>query len=123
VQLAAGTIEPGGPRATREAAAKFLVRVRELVGERRFLHWQVAFPGVWENWESITPVGGFDAVIGNPPWDRMKLQEAEWFAARFPDIARTERSSDRTKLIADKKRKSADSRAILIGRRGQQNPR
>ena len=25
---------------------------------------------------------GFDAVIGNPPWDRMKLQQVEWFATR-----------------------------------------
>ena len=31
--------------------------------------------------------GGFDAVIGNPPWDRIKLQEVEWFATREPDIA------------------------------------
>ena len=29
--------------------------------------------------------GGFDAVIGNPPWDRIKLQEVEWFATRAPE--------------------------------------
>ena len=26
--------------------------------------------------------GGFDAVIGNPPWDRIKLQEVEWLETR-----------------------------------------
>ena len=31
--------------------------------------------------------GGFDAVIGNPPWDRIKLQEVEWFATRAPELA------------------------------------
>lgn len=24
--------------------------------------------------------------MGNPPWDRLKLQEVEWFAARKPEI-------------------------------------
>jgi hypothetical protein len=33
----------------------------------RPLHWQPAFPGVWTEWESSDPSGGFDAVIGNPP--------------------------------------------------------
>ena len=32
-------------------------------------------------------MGGFDAVIGNPPWDRIKLQEVEWFATRSPELA------------------------------------
>ena len=60
---------------------------RELMSDERFLHWQVAFPGVWTNWEAETLDGGFDAVIGNPPWDRMKLQQVEWFAERRPEIA------------------------------------
>ncbi len=55
VQLAAGEIQPEGPSATRDAAAKFLARVRELVSERRFLHWQVAFPGVWDDWRAPRP--------------------------------------------------------------------
>ncbi len=52
-----------------------------------FLHWEVAFPGVWSRWQDNHPEGGFDAVIGNPPWDRIKLQEVEWFATRSPDLA------------------------------------
>ena len=58
------------------------------VAEREgFLHWEAAFPGVWTGWQDNHPQGGFDAVIGNPPWDRIKLQEVEWFATRSPDIA------------------------------------
>ena len=52
-----------------------------------FLHWEVAFPGVWRGWQDTRPQGGFDAVIGNPPWDRIKLQEVEWFATRAPGLA------------------------------------
>ena len=53
-----------------------------------FLHWEVAFPGVWRSWQNTYPEGGFDAVIGNPPWDRIKFQEVEWFATRAREIAR-----------------------------------
>ena len=52
-----------------------------------FLHWEAAFPGVWRKWQDQQPAGGFDAVIGNPPWDRIKLQEVEWFASRSPELA------------------------------------
>ena len=65
------------------------------------MNWQVAFPGVWSEWESAGLTGGFDAVIGNPPWDRMKLQQVEWFAARRRDIAMTQRAADRKRMIAD----------------------
>jgi hypothetical protein len=71
----------------------------EPVAQEHFLHWEVAFPGVWRNWQSAAPEGGFDAVIGNPPWDRMKMQEVEWFAARAPTIARQARAADRKRLI------------------------
>ena len=31
--------------------------------------------------------GGFDVILGNPPWERVKLQEKEFFAGRDPEIA------------------------------------
>ena len=55
--------------------------------DEAFLHWETAFPGVWRDWQDVHPQGGFDAVIGNPPWDRIKLQEVEWFAPRDSEIA------------------------------------
>ncbi len=41
--------------------------------EEHFLHWQVAFPGIWRQWESAELHGGFDAVIGNPPYVRQEI--------------------------------------------------
>ena len=58
-----------------------------IADREKFLHWEVAFPGVWHGWQDARPQGGFDAVIGNPPWDRIKLQEVEWFATRKPELA------------------------------------
>ena len=85
------------------ALKSLLQKAQELTDEQRFLHWQIAFPGVWQNWTSVAPNGGFDAVIGNPPWDRMKMQEVEWFAARAPQVAHQARAADRKRLIAEMK--------------------
>lgn len=93
-----------------EMATRFVAildAARELIEEEHFLNWQVAFPGVWTEWESGERKGGFDAVVGNPPWDRMKLQQVEWFAARRREIALAQRASDRAKMIA-KLQKNAD---------------
>ena len=60
---------------------------RSIAEREGFLHWEAAFPGVWHEWQDARPQGGFDAVIGNPPWDRIKLQEVEWFATRSPELA------------------------------------
>jgi Eco57I restriction-modification methylase len=38
-----------------------------------FLHWQVAFPGIWRDWANADLNGGFDAIIGNPPYVRQEL--------------------------------------------------
>jgi len=92
------------PKINREADQRFseiLIDARTLIAEENFLNWQVAFPGIWSNWENETLTGGFDAVVGNPPWDRMKLQQVEWFAERRREIAFAQRASDRKTMIAD----------------------
>jgi hypothetical protein len=93
------------PVEAHSATLKFVSEARALAADRHFLHWEAAFPGVWEEWESNVPRGGFDAVIGNPPWDRMKMQEVEWFEARVPPIALAQRASDRKRLVADLRKK------------------
>ena len=72
---------------------------RTIARRERFLHWEAAFPGVWRQWQERRPGGGFDAVIGNPPWDRIKLQEVEWFATRAPEIARAPTAAARRAAI------------------------
>ncbi len=70
-----------------------------IVSHEGFLHWEVAFPGVWHRWQKSRPQGGFDAVIGNPPWDRIKLQEVEWFATRDIELALAPTAAARRKGI------------------------
>ena len=103
VPIARGKKTPETGKAKAEEVDAFTSiweRARALIGEERFLNWQISFPGVWDNWASKGLEGGFDAVIGNPPWDRIKLQQVEWFAARRPEIALAARSADRARMIA-----------------------
>ncbi len=90
-----------GLSGSAEADLPHLMDALALVASERFLNWQVAFPGVWSEWEANELTGGFDAVIGNPPWDRMKLQQVEWFSARRREIAVAPRAADRKRMIAE----------------------
>ena len=56
---------------------------------------------MWERWQDTHLRGGFDAVIGNPPWDRIKLQEVEWFASRAPELARAPTAAARRNAIKE----------------------
>jgi hypothetical protein len=41
----------------------------------------------------------FDVVLVNPPWERFKLQDREWFAARCPAVAAAPDAHSRRQLI------------------------
>ena len=101
IDIASGKIEVLTGVEGGERFARLLDEARELLDDERFFNWQVVFPGVWSEWESNGIHGGFDAVIGNPPWDRMKLQQVEWFASRRREIALAQRAADRKRMIAD----------------------
>ena len=101
IDIALGKIEVLTGVEGSERFARLLDQAREILNDERFFNWQVAFPGVWSEWESNGIHGGFDAVIGNPPWDRMKLQQVEWFASRRREIALARRAADRKRMIAD----------------------
>lgn len=60
--------------------------------EHKFFHWPLEFPDVFEQ-------GGFDVMLGNPPWERIKLEEQQFFATRDIAIAKAKNKSGRTKLI------------------------
>ena len=78
-----------------QAANALLDEARTLAESEHFLHWWSTFPTVFRADGS----GGFDVVIANPPWDRIKLQQVEWFAERDPAIAAQPRAADRKALI------------------------
>ena len=100
VRIATGEVEVTRDSPVHERFTQILDEARRVVAEERLFNWQPAFPSVWTDWDAAEWRGGFDAVIGNPPWDRMKLQQVEWFAWRRPKIALAQRAADRRQMIA-----------------------
>ena len=81
----------------------------EALGVRyRFLHLHVAFPEVFHvpaDWRQADGsatgwAGGFDAVLGNPPWDQIQYDPQETFAVTHPEIAKAPTMAKRNRLIA-----------------------
>ena len=64
------------------------------------MDWPNTFPQVFNR-----PQRGFDCVIGNPPWERMKLQEREFFDGVVPEIASAVSAATRRELIAGLQRR------------------
>jgi len=56
--------------------------VKQLARDYKFFHWHVEYPEIFTE---DNP--GFDAVLGNPPWEHTELKEKEFFANTRPDIA------------------------------------
>ena len=88
-------------RGLDERFVEVLEDAGKLVAAEGFFDWRMSFPGVRSNWEDADLHGGFDASIGNPPWDRTRLQQVEWFAARRREISLARRAADRKRTIAD----------------------
>ncbi|WP_283134650.1 Eco57I restriction-modification methylase domain-containing protein [Rhizohabitans arisaemae] len=102
--LTTGTIRRlGEGGALSEAQANEL---GTLTQRYRFFHWHLEFPEVFRvggsgpdlnpdtGWE-----GGFTCVLGNPPWEKVKLSEKEFFATRDEAIATAGNKAARGRLI------------------------
>jgi hypothetical protein len=78
----------------------------------RVFHWPLEFPHVF--FAEPAYCRGFDVVLGNPPWERIKLQEQEFFAAREPLIAEAPNAAARGRLISELKSAPAGTRERLL---------
>ncbi|WP_164300243.1 DNA methyltransferase [Streptomyces sp. SID14478] len=81
--------------------------LRSIASRNQFFHWHLEFPRVFRveddeasdhnpdtGWQ-----GGFDCVLGNPPWERVKIQEKEWFASRDETVTDALNAHERKQLI------------------------
>ena len=93
--------------ADAQAFGEMLAEARELVAQEAFLNWEVAFPGVWEGrfWHKPERIGGFDAMVSNPPWENIEFNEIEWFSQREPSVMSTKGAERKDKIKALEKNK------------------
>jgi hypothetical protein len=80
--------------------------INDLARQYRFFHWHLEFPGIFTVPDDTSSdpdtgwTGGFSCVVGNPPWERVKLQDKEFFAqAGRPDIEGAATAAIRRKMI------------------------
>ncbi|MCF3592366.1 N-6 DNA methylase [Planktothrix agardhii 1029] len=108
---------------------KLVDAANQLAEEKRFFHWSVEFPDVFNppqpplanggrdispitkgglrGVEDVSPltkgglrgVNGFNCVLGNPPWELLQIAEKEFFASKDADIANAQNKAAREKLI------------------------
>ena len=81
--------------------------IERLAAQFRFFHWHLAFPDVFRlpsgaakpESDQMGWSGGFDVVVGNPPWENVRPEEPKFFAAIRPEIATAKTSALRKQLI------------------------
>ena len=83
-----------------------ITQVNALARQYRFFHWHLEFPGIFTVPDDGSAdagtgwTGGFSCVVGNPPWERVKIQDKEFFAnAGRPDIEDAANAAIRKKMI------------------------
>jgi hypothetical protein len=86
--------------AGRSVYGPLVGRAQDLAGEARAFHWPLEFP-------DVMAAGGFDAVLGNPPWEVMQLSEEEYFAQRLPEIAELAGAARKRAIVALEKENPA----------------
>lgn len=89
-------LEKGKPLPTYylQLSADFKTEVKRMADEQRFFHWCVEFPEVFASNK------GFDVMCGNPPWDKLQMEEEKWFAGKNNDIVKAANQADRKKKIS-----------------------
>jgi hypothetical protein len=81
-----GVLSGHATKAEVEGAAQVLC------SQHGVFHWWLAFP-------QVATKGGFSVMLGNPPWERIKLQEEEFFATRSPLVALAKNKAERAQRI------------------------
>ena len=74
IEIVRYILEDGGGN---ERFDRLILKAEELAEKYHFFHWELEFPEVFAE-------GGFDAVVGNPPWDIVKPNSDEFFSNYDP---------------------------------------
>ncbi len=79
-------------RENQRVDENLIENVLQVSGHYRFFHFHLEFPEVFEN-------GGFDCLLGNPPWETVEFKTQEFFRNSIPEISNISNTSRRVKEI------------------------
>jgi hypothetical protein len=81
---------------------------QEALSSLRPAHMPVLFPEVF-----LRSNGGFDVLVGNPPWEKLKVEEHQWWGLRFPGL-RSMPMAERTKRVTALRESRPDLEAKFL---------
>ncbi len=79
-----------------------LARARVIAAEVDAVHLPARYPEVFRR-----DPGGFDCVLGNPPWEKLHVEEHVWWSLRFPGL-RSLSQEDKNMTISKLERSRPD---------------
>ncbi len=79
-------------RENQKVDEELIDSVLRISQEYKFFHFHLEYPEVFEK-------GGFDCLLGNPPWEKINFEDEEFFISRSPEIALARNKSERKMLI------------------------
>jgi hypothetical protein len=95
---AAASLAFGRSMLGAEPLAELFAAGDRVADREQFLHWPLVFPEVFQDDDGQTTTdGGFDAVIGNPPWDMVRGDHGDHDAR----LAGKDQARRLTRFIAD----------------------
>ncbi len=77
----------------QEISGDLELAVEQAAKDFRFFHWHLRFGEVMK-------MGGFDCVLGNPPWEVSQLNEVEFFSTYRPEVARLSGAARKSAITA-----------------------
>jgi hypothetical protein len=103
---AADADEVPAPRTWAQPSESLRTGVETLARRHRFFHWELEFPDAFRPGRP-----GFDAVLGNPPWEKVQPESREFFS-RHDRLYRTDNKTAtltvQRRLFAENPRIEAD---------------
>ena len=108
----ADKIRTGASALSETVSARLLEEAADIACDRRFFHWPFEFPEAYFDASgNPVPNGGFDAVLGNPPWDMLRAGGPERTFFRHSGVYRHQSAGqlNRYQMFAE--------RALMLAKR------
>ena len=96
------------------ANQRTVARSADIAEDHQFFHWSLEFPSIFHRDRP-----GFDVLVGNPPWEEVKLEELGFYALRAPGLHGVNDGQERRRRIAKLDEENPDWRAVLHSQQKQ----